>query len=201
MFFARQSAFIGSVLAILFGTSSVSAQSDDRKAFIGLTIGPSIPFGAFADKSNQPAVGHAKLGYNSSLLNLGRRFGKHFGVAATLFYNEHDIDDPAGDDWWQVAGITAGPMYSRAITDKTILDLKLKLGLIATTQVIDSYENKRGSGLATDARASLRYNVLRRWCLLAEGGVLVSNQSFDDGSKVGFRALISGFGVAYRPSW
>jgi hypothetical protein len=182
--------------------TSASAQSEERQAFIGINIGPAIPFGTFADKSTTNArAGRAKLGYNDSFLNFGKRLGTHWGVSATVFYNEHDIEDPAKDDWWQVAGLTVGPMYTRSIAPRTLLDLKMKLGFITTTQVIDEFENARGDGLATDMRLGLRYNVHRRWALVAETGVLYSDQKIRSGGTMGFRALITGLGFAYRPGW
>jgi len=179
----------------------LSAQVDEPRAFIGITIGPAIPFGSFADKANRPEAGRAKLGYNDTFVNFGKRIGSHFGIAGSFFYNEHYMEDAAEDDWWQVAGLTAGPMYSMPVAPRTILDLKLKFGLLTTKPIVDQYEVTKGSGFVTDARVGVRYNVHRRWCLLAESGVVVSNQSMEDGGKQGVRILVTGVGVAYRPSW
>ncbi len=193
--------FLAGVVALALVTSSLQAQTDERKAFIGITIGPSIPFGTFANTTNEPGGGGARTGYNDSFLNLGKQVGTHWGWAGSVFYNEHNMKAQGGDDWWQVAGVTAGPMYSTSLSRRAIVDLKLKVGFLTTMPIIDAYETARGRGFATDARVSLRYNVLRRWCLLTEAGVVVSNQSFEDETRQGFRAFVSGFGVAYRPSW
>ena len=183
------------------GAQVLSAQIDEPRAFIGITIGPAIPFGVFADKTNRPEAGRAKLGYNDTFVNFGKRIGSHFGIAGSFFYDEHDMEDPAEDDWWQVAGLTAGPMYSTPLSPRTILDLKLKFGLLTTKPIVDQYEVTKGSGFVTDARVALRYNVHRRWCLLAESGVVVGNQSLQNGGEQGVRILVTGVGVAYRPSW
>jgi hypothetical protein len=188
-------------VALISGTPA-HAQSDDRKSYIGITIGPAIPIGAFADLSTtHPRAGRAQLGYCDTFLNFGRRSGKHWGVAASVGYDEHNIQDLQKDDWWQVAAIGGGPMYTKDIARKTVLDFKAKAMFITTTRIIDSYEYNRGVGLGVDLRATLRYNVHRRWALLAESGVIASNQTFDDGSATDLRVFVTGLGIAYRPSW
>jgi hypothetical protein len=59
----------------------------------------------------------------------------------------------------------------------------------------------QGNGLGVDLRAAVRYNLTRRWAVFAEGGVQASNVPFDNGDRKDFRAMISGFGIAFRPSW
>lgn len=70
-----------------------------------------------------------------------------------------------GDDWWQVAGLTVGPLYSVRINARTAVDLKAMVGLMAMTPVIDGYstDNGTGSGFAVDLRAAVRYDVFTRW--------------------------------------
>jgi hypothetical protein len=107
------------------------------------------------------------------------------------------------DDWWQVAGLTVGPMYSYRLNSRAALDLKAMLGLIALTPVVDSYTTIDGTAgsLGIDVRAALRYDVFRRWAVFAEAGLQSSNASFSSDARQDFRAMISGFGVAFRPRW
>ena len=191
-------------LLVLFTAESALAQHEERRWFIGLGIGPSAPLGSFADASSHNArAGRATPGYTDTFLNLGYRVGQRFGVAAAFSYGEYIMRDGGGDDWWQVAGLTAGPMYSIPLNAKTALDLKAMFGRIALTPIIDSYEtaDATGSGLAVDMRATVRYDVFRRWALFAEGGLQSSGVSFDSGVRKDYRALISGFGIAFRPAW
>jgi hypothetical protein len=76
-------------------------------------------------------------------------------------------------------------------------------GVVTLTPVIDSYsaQDATGSGLAADLRAAVRYDVSRRWSVFTEGGVQAANVSFANGNRTDFRALISGFGIAFRPAW
>src|SRR5215208_7124104 len=95
----------------LFIAEPALAQNEERRGFIGLDIGPSVPFGSFADASTANArAGRAFNGYTSTLLNLGYRFRQRLGVAASFSYSEYVMRDGGDDDWWQVAFLTVGPM-------------------------------------------------------------------------------------------
>ena len=189
---------------VLLTAAPALAQDGARRGFIGLSIGPSAPFGSFADTSSVNArAGRATPGYTDTFLNLGYRFGQRLGVAAAFSYSEYFMRDGGDDDWWQVAGLTVGPMYSYRLNAKAALDLKAMFGLMALTPVVDSYTTAdgKGSGLALDMRAAVRYDVFRRWALFAEGGLQSSSVSFSSGVRKDFRAMISGFGIAFRPAW
>jgi hypothetical protein len=192
------------LVIVLFTAEPALAQDAERRGFIGLGIGPSAPFGSFADASPVNArAGRAVSGYTDTFLNLGYRFGHRLGVAAALSHSEYGMRDGGDDDWWQVEGLTAGPMYSYRLNAKAALDLKAMFGLVLLTPIVDSYDTAdgTGNGLALDMRAAVRYDVSRRWALFAEGGLQSSSVSFSSGARKDFRALISGFGIAFRPAW
>lgn len=181
-----------------------TAEAETRRGFIGLGIGPSRPIGSFADTyPDNPKAGLAKPGYTDTFLNVGYRFGKHFGVAVAFSYSESMMRDGGDDDWWQVAVITAGPMYSRPLGARSALDLKAMVGMMALTPVVDSFgtDDDTGAGLAIDVRATVRYDVFRRWAVFAEGGLQSSNVSFISNRRTDVRQLTSGFGIAFRPAW
>ena len=189
---------------LLLVTAPASAQEKERRGFIGLGIGPSAPFGSFAEASTDGRGGRAKPGYTDTFLNVGYRLRERWGVAAAFSYSEYVMRDGGDDDWWQVAGIVAGPMYSLRLNARTALDLKAMLGTIVLTPVIDSYETDDGvaSGLAVDVRAAVRFDVFRRWAVFAEAGLQKSSGTpFPSGLRNDYGALISGFGIAFRPTW
>lgn len=199
----RLAVVLFAAIAELVATPAL-AQQQERRGFIGLGIGPSAPFGSFADASATNAEGgRAMPGYTSTLLNFGYRFRGQLGVAGAFAYSEYVMRDGGEDDWWQVATITVGPMYSRSLGARAGLDLKGMLGLFALTPVVDSYTtvDGTGSGLGLDARAAVRYDVFRRWAVYAEGGLQAAAVSFSSGRRTGHRALISGLGIAFRPAW
>jgi hypothetical protein len=188
----------------LFTAEPALAQAETRRGFIGLDIGPSVPFGNFADASPTNAgAGRAESGYNSTLVNVGYRIGQGIGVAGAISYGEYVMKGGGGDDWWQMAALTIGPMYSLRLGAKSALDVKAMVGLVTLWPVIDNLttSDAQGSGLGADLRATVRYDVLRRWAVFAEGGLQASNVSFPNGDEKEYRALISGFGIAFRPAW
>ncbi len=193
------------VVIALFAAEPALAQAEERRGFIGLGIGPSLPFGTFADASAvNPRAGRAFPGYIDTMLNIGYRRGERFGIAAFLSYGEYVMRNGGDDDWWQVAGLTVGPMYTYPLGAKSALDLKATLGMMALTPVIDNYTtgDGTGTGLNVDVRAAVRYDVFRRWAVFAEGGVQSSNVTFLlTGARTDVRALVSGLGIAYRPKW
>lgn len=192
------------LIAVLSTAVPADAQHVDRRGFIGLGVGPSMPVGSFARESPVHSMGQgATTGYTSTLLNLGYRFRTTLGLAAAISYGEYSIPGAGDDDWWQVASVTAGPMYSFRLNERTGLDLKGMVGMVVLTPVEDGYTTVYdvGGGIGFDLRAALRHDVLRRWALFAEGGWQSSSVSFDSSVGFGHRALISGFGFAYRPSW
>jgi hypothetical protein len=189
---------------LLFAAEPAFAQDEERRGFIGYSVGPAMPFGNFADASPTNARGgRAFPGYSSNLLNIVYPTGRRFDVAGTATYGEFVWQDGGDDDWWQMASLTAGPAYSRRLGARATLDLKAMAGFVILTPVVDSYsaQGSEGIGPAADLRAAVRYNVSRRWAMFAEGGVQASNVSFDDGTRTDYRALVSGFGLAYRPAW
>lgn len=190
---------------VFFAAEPALAQEPDRRGFIGLGIGPSAPLGNFAQASStNPRAGRATVGYTDTFLNLGYRFRQRLGVAAAFSYSEYPMRGGSGDDdWWQVATLTVGPMYSIRLNARAAVDLKGMFGVTAVTPVVDSYstDDGVGSGLGLDVRAAVRYDLFRRWALFAEGGLQLSSVSYASGVQKDYAALISGFGVAYRPAW
>ena len=196
----RLISFTGVMLVLAINTHAF-AQDNQRRGFIGLGIGPSAPIGSFADTTSiTTTTGGSEPGYTDTFVNFGYLFGPTFGVAAAASYSEYIMRNGGDDDWWQVATLTIGPMYSLALSRRAAVDVKAMIGLIVMTPVIDSYDtiHKTGSGLGVDLRATLRYDVFRRWAVFADAGVQASKVSFNTGAQQQYGAMISGFGVAFR---
>jgi len=192
------------ILIIMFISIIVTnlfAQTNEKKGFIGISIGPAIPLGDFAGKSlSNVNAGFAKTGYSDSFINFGYVFNKKFGISGSIFYNEHTVDKTETDDWWILTGITAGPMISLPVSERLIFDVKGKIGILITTLVVDGYENQEntGRGPGIDIRSSLRYNFARRWSLFTEAGLVHSNQKMGDGRKEKIQFILTGLGIGFR---
>jgi outer membrane protein with beta-barrel domain len=199
-----QSVKFAVLLIVIITAEPARAQEKEPRGFIGLGIGPSAPLGSFAEASSSDSrTGPANSGYTDSFLNLGYRFRQHLGVAATFSYSEYTMHSGVSEDWWQVAVVTVGPMYSLPLGPRAALDLKAMAGLMALTPVVASFttDDGTGSGLGVDMRAAVRYDVFRQWAVFAEAGMQAAGVSYNSGSHTSYRALISGLGVAFRPAW
>ena len=188
-------------IAFLLFITLTSAQQPEKRGYIALTIGPAFPVGDFIDKSFSSSIsGKAENGYSNSFINFGYRFGKNLGISAAIFYGEHDVNGSGDNDWWQVTGITAGPQYSFFPGKKFEADLKARFGLLITQKVIDESGNSDGfgDGFGMDIRASLHYNVFKRWCLIAETGYFAANQKYGDGSSGKLQVIVTGLGIGFR---
>src|SRR5688572_7348206 len=78
---------------------TAEAQVMERRGFIGYGVGPSTAAGAFRNVGGPyDAGGNALSGFTSTLLNVGYRFGKRWGVAGAMSYTQLDIGVTGGDD-------------------------------------------------------------------------------------------------------
>src|SRR5688500_11298921 len=88
------------VALVLFAAAPALAQSGERRGFIGYSVGPAAPFGAFADVSpTNERDGRAFPGYSSNLVNVVYPIGQRFSVAASGTYSEYVWRDGGDDDW------------------------------------------------------------------------------------------------------
>lgn len=190
-----------SLFFMIFLVANLFAQTNEKKGYIGIVLGPSFPVSDFGDNSiKNKNAGYAKTGYSDSFINFGYRLGKNFGISASVFFSSYDVDTTATGYWWEVMGITAGPMLSIPVSDKLFFDMKLNFGFVGADYIIDgfSYDENVGSGLGSDIRASLRYNLFRRWCFIIESSFLSSNQKFLGGREKKIQNINLGLGIAFR---
>lgn len=182
-------------------SANLFAQTNEKKGYIGIVLGPSFPISDFGDNSiNNKYAGYAKTGYSDSFINFGYIFGKNLGISVSVFFSSYDIDTTATDYWWEVMGITAGPMLSIPVSDKLFFETKLNFGFVGVNYVTDGYLHKENeaNGLGIDIRTSLRYNLFKRWCIIIESGFLSSNQIKLDGRDIKIQNINLGLGIAFR---
>lgn len=191
------------LIALIFLLIGVNllAQTEERKGFLGISLGPAFPIGNFGSRSiNNPDAGFAKDGYINSFLNFGITYKNHLGFSAAILYGQNDIAQRETVDWWQIVGFTGGLMLTCNLTKKIVIDFKPRIGIILSDEVIDGYSTfaTQGKGACLDLRTSFRYNIFKRWCLIAEAGYLFSPQLFGDRSKLTIQTITSGIGFACR---
>lgn len=175
-------------------TKESKNNSDRRKGYIGLSTGPSIPIGDFADESN----GLAKTGIQLNLVNFGYLFSENFGISATWFgaANPLDISDI---DPWSYGGLMVGPLLSFPLSEKAEWDFRPMIGYSVTTVPDFGFGTEQASSFAFNIGTVFRINVGNKVALLLSADYFSTKPEFEDYNfeqQIGTISL--GFGVAYR---
>lgn len=187
------------ILSLVILSANLFAQSSNRKGFIGITLGPSIPIGDFADNSlSNDNAGFAKTGFNINVINFGYKFGQNFGITGSWFGAEHSVDAGGVDDMLSYGGLMGGPMLSFPVNEKLDFDLKGMIGFFSSTLNQNKPGETSGIGVGFDFGTSFRYNFTEKWCLLINGDYFASNLKFDEGNKK-ISSINLSLGIAF--SW
>lgn len=172
----------------------IDSNSERRKGYIGLSLGPSIPVGDFADKSS----GIAKTGVQLNLINFGYLFSEIFGVSATWYgaANPVDVD---GFGPWSYGGIMAGALFSFPASEKVDWDYRIMIGYSVTSLpgTESGTLSKQASAFAFNTGTTFRLNAGNKVALLFSADYFFSKPEFF-GRSYGIGTLSLGFGVAYR---
>lgn len=185
-------------LFLVLLSADLLAQNSSRKGFIGITLGPSIPIGDFADNSSgNENAGFANTGLNMSPIIFGYRFSQNFGISASWFGATYAIDNSGVDALWSYGGLMGGPILTFPVNEKLSFDLKGMIGFVSATSNLSDYEENEGTGVAFDLGASFRYDFAEKWCLLMNGDYFTSNPKLEEESQI-MSSINLSFGVAYR---
>jgi hypothetical protein len=184
-------------------SENATAQEKKNQLFVGLTYTPSFPVGDFADNSiNNENAGFAKrtISFADIFLDFEFIFKNNLGVSSTYMAEDYSIEQNGFQSNLSFSCITLGPVYSFTITKNLALDLKCQLGYVQSLLVTDGNHNdeKEGEGLGVDVRSLLRYQVFKRWCLIAQFGYLSSKQNFDGLESINIQAVNAGVGVGFK---
>jgi hypothetical protein len=188
-------------LLILSLNTNLYSQQKEKNGFIGIVIGPSFPIADFGDHSNKNSnSGYAEISRLDYMIDFGYRFGKHFGLSASYFVHQYDVDTSTTDLSWGLGGIVAGPMLIIPVTDKILFDLSLNFGYVTGDLSIDHdlVDELMGHGLGIVVKGLIRYNVLKRWCIIAETSYVTTNQKLKIGINKNLQAINLNFGMAFR---
>jgi hypothetical protein len=179
------------------------AQTTGNRGYIGYSVGPSFHVGnqGYISPDNESEQ-FAKSGYYINYVNFGLpvRNKRNLGITGSIIYGETIVANSNEDVWWVVMGITAGPMFSFALTDKLYLNLRPEFGRVGTINYSNQKENSYayfGGGWAVDYCTTIRYNIYKRLCLMLETGYMSTNQRFPDERKVRIQEIYTGVGVVF----
>jgi hypothetical protein len=196
------------IVSILFFTirlhQAIIAQEPKSQILFGLTLGPSIPIGNFADNSsNKKDAGFANFSYGISdmLLDFGFIFkNSNFGLSATYISEGYTIDRDIEDSRLDFSNITLGPMYSLIISNSFTVDLKCQFGYVSSLYRLSGTNDNSldGKGLGIDFRSLIRYQLSKHWFLIGQCGYFYSDQKFKDLDNFHIQVLNVGLGVGFK---
>lgn len=178
----------------IIGNEKNGNTSIKRKGYIGLSIGPSIPVGDFADKSD----GLAKTGLQLNLVNFGYLFSRNFGIAASWFGAANPVD-ANGIDPWSFGGLMVGPLISPTFSEKVDLDFKPMIGYCVATLPNVGLGTEQATSIAFSVGTQFRFHVGEKFSLLLSGDYFSAKSEFTDyGIEQHISTFTIGFGAAFR---
>jgi len=141
-------------IMICFIALAQESNGNNKKSFLSLQLGASIPLGDFSNTN----FSNEEAGFSLTGISLDMNYLYHFtenvGLAATGFYNMNGLDisklrEETGIrslkmDHWQFIGLAAGPAFSFEMSPKVIGDIRI-MGGLATANSPDITTN--GSSL------------------------------------------------------
>jgi hypothetical protein len=185
------------------------AQYDERKGYIGISIGPSIPFADFAstDENNDDA-GFAATGGNLTV-SFAYRLGAHLGITAMLSGNNNPVNKSAlesdfrndypGADWnveadnWRLGGLLLGGYATFPASERLDVDVRLMAGVLNSTSpeitatasnggvsVSGRREEKTVTVPSFDIGFGIKYRLGNAIALLANADFISANPKFDN---------------------
>lgn len=129
------------VLGVLVTLSTIAQDQsqNEKKSFLSVNLGPSIPLGDFASATlDNEEAGFSLTGITLDL-NYLYSFHKNVGLAVSGFYNMNGLDisklrEATGVsslkmDHWQFIGLAAGPAFSFDMSPKVMGDVRIMGGL------------------------------------------------------------------------
>jgi len=168
--------------------------SAKRKGYIGISIGPSIPVGAFADHSD----GAAKTGVQLNLANFGYLFTENIGIAAIWFGAANPVSEISYNPW-SYGGLMAGPLLSFPVSNTAEWDFRPMIGYSVTTVSDVGQATDQATAFAINLGTVLRFNLNQRFSITLSADYFSTKPNF---KVYGFEQKIGtvslGFGAAYR---
>ena len=203
--------FVFSLLCFAI-SMALCAQMEERKGYIGLTMGASIPLGDFGDNSFSNAdAGFAQTGFNLTLVHFAYKFSENFGMAASWMGTAHIAKIPSFYDpdmgigyesdegMWSYGSLFVGLLASVPATDKLYFEFKPMIGyVVASISEFNVFvEDQQAEALGFDLMATTRYNFNEKWCALFNIDYFTAKPEFDY-FKQSISSLNINVGLAYR---
>lgn len=160
-------------------------QTDIRKGYVGITLGPAFPTG--------DVEGSMVSGAQMTLVNFGYLLSPHIGIAAKWFGNAF-VSNEDSNIGIGVGGLVTGPLFSFATTDRKVeFDLIPMIGFGAGNEKVYGLSYTTCTSAVFGMAAAARWNCGGRISLSVGVDFLSTSPENVDLSAVGVV-----FGVNYR---
>ncbi|MES2655579.1 MAG: hypothetical protein V4620_08320 [Bacteroidota bacterium] len=182
---------------------------DDKRGYLTLGFGPSIPFSDFSSTSTgNDDAGYAMAGGNLNI-TFAYRLGNNLGLTAMLSGTSNPVDVDAlaadfnenypgatwtiGADRWRIGGLMVGGFATFPASENLSFDVRLLGGVLNTTMpqiratavsgiagATATREEKTAAAPTFDLGFMFRYKVGGSLCLLAGADFIGANPTFND---------------------
>lgn len=127
-----------------------------KNAYLGLSIGASVPVGDFADENN----GAAETGLQLSLISFSYIFNNYFGFTTTISGSSNAINIEDLDlDPWVYTSFLIGPIFHLPLTEKANVFLKMQLGNSVVTAPDFGLGEAESSSFSYSFGSQLNYRI------------------------------------------
>ena len=188
--------FLQPILLTLFISLTINLfAQQERKGYIGISIGPSFPIGNFGDTNiNNDNAGLAENGTNLNLIDFGYKFSKHFGISAALGGAFYQIGPEVLNVQLNYVGFFIGPILSLSISERMDFNLIPRIGSTTASIDMDDTELAKEKDIGFDFGASLQYDLSTKWLLSVNSGY--TSASYENDFNI--TAIYLNLGIAFR---
>lgn len=170
---------------------------EDRISFMGMTIGPSIPFGDFGNVDNNKP----EAGIMINIPVFGYMVTDNIGVGMRWTIGANGTGENDLFSRWSHLGMYVGPIFSVNSRGKVNLDFKPMVGFLSAEAPDNSVfdEGESATALAFSGGIGLRFHFTPKFSMLLNTDVSISSLDYDNPSRtVDFNTFSMGVGGAYR---
>jgi hypothetical protein len=197
------------IIGLLALTCLHANAQDDKRGYLTIGLGPSVPFSDFSSTSaSNDDAGYAMTGGNLNIA-FAYRLGQNLGLTAMLTgtSNPVDVDALAADfkqsypnanwtvtaDRWRIGGVMIGGFATFPASENLSFDVRLLGGVLkstmpeiratATSGIIGGSATREEKSVATvtfDLGFMFKYKIANAVCILAGADFITANPKFND---------------------
>lgn len=175
--------------------------SQERRGYVGITMGPSFPFGELKRGGNF-AGKDLSTGASVKLLQFGFLLTDNFGLSASWMGSAYRFESPrngngfTGNDTHGFIGygaLLAGPMFSFKVGNISRIELKAMLGYLSMNLKYDADKSYAyvSNGLGIGFGVNYRRFLAKKWILLLNSEYISSPNQNVTPSDQGFNKISS----------